>query len=275
MNARTEHHSGQGQIQGQDQGHCQDHIPPEQVPITRDTMSRLLGFHVHKIELFERAFRHISACRHCKTDSYERLEFLGDRVLNFVIGKYLSDAFPDKDEGFLSRMTAKLVSGKCLSYLASQLDLGKFVVMKRTVGAGFTTNARILEDVYEALLGAIYESEGLAVAKAFILATMEKFIDLDRLMIEDNYKDAIMRFTHSRSLPLPVYEVMNDPHVTKEGMFDIRVQLEGCFGRGQASTRKSAEQLAAMRLLLAMGLVAPNGHALVLNKNQIQTPGAR
>jgi ribonuclease-3 len=126
----------------------------------------------------------------------------------------------------------------------------------------------ILEDVFEALCGAIYLSEGIRVLKPFVIHLIEKLVSSSYLMVEDNYKDAVMRYTHANHLPLPTYQVLNDPQATKRGQFDVYVAINGAWGRGQAATRKNAEQMAAMNLLRSLGLIGPNGHALVINKNQ-------
>ena len=247
----------------------EDAEPRSLVPVTEETMRQLLGFSVHDIDMYIAAFTHKSACRSPECTSYERLEFIGDRVVGFIVALYLYNKFPNENEGFLTRLKTKLVCSKFFSYLASQLGLHDYIIMNpRGLRTGQHKSPKIMEDVFEALCGAIFFSEGMHVLKPFVIHLIEKYVTDSYLMVEDNYKDAIMRYTHANHLPLPVYNVLNDPQNTKHGQFDVCVTIHGAWGRGRATTRKNAEQMAAMNLLKTLGLLGDDGHALVVNKNQ-------
>ena len=218
--------------------------------IDRAALEATLGFRVVDIAKYESVFTHKSAIRLTGRACYERLEFIGDAVLSFVVAKYLFDRFPDEQEGFLTRIRTKLVSGEMLATLARRLGLDRFIVMnEKAMLAGWQTNKRIMEDVFESLLGAIYLDLGLMTAKTFVLAVMERHVDWRDLLRDTNFKDIAMRYAQARGLPLPEYRVLNDPQITRRPLFDVAVTIEGAHGRGAAATKKSAEQQAALQVL--------------------------
>lgn len=227
--------------------------------LTRDNLERLLGFRVIEFEPFISVFTHKSAMKITNGSSYERFEFIGDAVINFVVAKLLYDLYPNEDEGFLTRVRTKLVSGKCLSQLAWKLGLHEFIVMnQRSMRHGFNTNPRILEDVFEALIGCIYLQHGLVSAKEFLLSVFNRFIDFNDILRDTNYKDGLMRYAQARGMPLPEYAVVNttpDP----ASAFVVQVSLNGCVGHGAGPSKKQAEQEAARHLLCLLGGLTENG----------------
>jgi ribonuclease-3 len=121
----------------------------------------------------------------------------------------------------------------------------------------WNTNMRILEDCLEALVGAVYLDMGMVHAKNFFLGLIEKFIDMDDMMKDRNYKDALMREMHARSKPLPVYECEMLVQVENEKRvkyFRVSVCIDAFTGAGRGKTKKIAEQAAAKDILLQMGV---------------------
>ena len=201
--------------------------------------------------IYERAFCHKSIANGLITESYERMEFMGDAVINFVVTRYLIEKYPDKDEGFLTRIRTKIVSGKCLSRLALQLGLDRHVQMNdKAMANGWNRNDRILEDVFEALVGCIYMDLGLVTARDFLINTIERNVDFRDIERDDNYKDILMRFTQAHAVPLPFYS-------SSEIMLDGKKLFEvSCFvnnvarGYGRHKNKRQAEQIAAHQALL-------------------------
>lgn len=232
--------------------------------ITQDALEALLGFKVIDFAQFVPVFTHKSAMRVTQGDSYERYEFIGDAIINFVVARLLFDMFPGEDEGFLTRVRTKLVSGACLSGLAWKLGLQRFVIMnQRSLRHGFNTNPRILEDVFEALVGCIYLQHGMVAAKTFLLSVFHRFVDFNDVLRDTNYKDGLMRYAQARGFPLPEYAVVKtspDPAVA----FVVRVQLSGLAGQGCGSSKKQAEQEAAKHLLFQLGGLTATGDVGVL-----------
>lgn len=239
--------------------------------MTRQALEGLLGFRVLDFDKYLSVFTHKSAVRDTGRQSYERYEYMGDAVINFVIAKYLFDMFPGADEGFLTRVRTKLVSGKFLAGLAAKLGLQHHVVMNRkAIQQGWFNNPRIMEDVFESLVGCVYLDLGLMTAKNFFLAVIERFADFDDILRDTNYKDALMRHAQSLGLPLPEYRVVQDPQdpqpahlhgpTGRKPLFRVVVMLDGLArGQGLDTCKKGAEQQAAQRALLALGLLAPSG----------------
>lgn len=230
--------------------------------LTRDALEAALGFRVLDFDKYVSVFTHKSAVRATGRPSYERYEFIGDSVINFVVAKYLYDKFPHADEGFLTRVRTKLVSGKFLASLAERLGLQRFVLMnQKAIQQGWYNNARIKEDLFEALVGCMYFDLGLMAAKAFVLDTIERYSRFDDVLQDTNYKDVLMRFAQGRGMPLPEYRVLNDPQVTRQPQFVVVVVLNGvACGQGWDSSKKGAEQKAAQQGLVSLGL----GPSLIL-----------
>ena len=225
--------------------------------IIRQEIETLIGTKINSTDLYQRAFTHKSALKRYNLEhSFELLEFIGDSVLNFVITRYLFDKFSDRDEGFLTKLRTRLVRGKTLSDVGRRLELYRYVIMdEKGDRNGWANNDNILEDVFESLVGAIYNDIGLPHAKLFILRIFEdpKYIDMEKLMnVDDNYKDRLMRYCQSNSYELPFYNV-----IEKNGnCFVIIVMINGYqYGMGTASTKKNAEQLAAFNTLKILGLL--------------------
>src|SRR5690606_6937626 len=128
-------------------------------PVSREGIERLVGMPVGDMKLYEQALLHRSVLRG-KSETYllsnERLEFLGDAVLGFVTAEHLYHHFPDKDEGFLTRLRAKLVNGQALAQYAEHLELGPLLLLSENmIQAGGRKNPTILADAFEAIIGAL------------------------------------------------------------------------------------------------------------------------
>lgn len=208
--------------------------------------------------LFESAFTHMSGAVRGQRESYERLEYIGDAVLAFVVAKFLFDSFPGEDEGFLTRVRTKIVSGKFLATLSWRLGLHALVVMNQEgLSKGFNANPKILEDVFEAVVGAVYLSAGLVAARDFVLGVVRRHVALDDLLVDTNHKDRLTRYLRTTMAagqttpPAAVYAAKQTP--TKA--FQVVLLVDGVVaGRGTARTKKDAEQAAAKDALQRFGV---------------------
>ena len=215
--------------------------------VDKNTIETLVGTKISNLDLYERAFTHKSALKEDETlsGSFETLEFIGDSVLGFVITKFLYDRYEDKQEGFLTKARTNLVRGETLAKIATKMELYKWIKMdEKGMRNEWNHNPKILEDAFEALIGAIYMDMGLLHAKEFILRIYNdpSFVNMDSIMVDDNYKDHLMRYCQSNGLSLPVYNVGHH----ENGIFYIDVFVDGvCLGRGFAKNKKQAEQNAA------------------------------
>lgn len=188
--------------------------------------------------------------------SNERLEFLGDAVFNLIVGGYLFEKYTDKDEGFLTRLRTKIVRDTHCVKFSKLIGIGPFVlvgsiVKKDQMG---NVNDKLLEDAFEAFIGAIYLDLGFLYAKAFVTKLIEKHVDLNLLHRDDNYKDILMRLTQTKGIDLPEYIVLSQEGPPHKRIFTIRVELKiddqiRKMGTGSGGNKKDAEQEAAMNTL--------------------------
>ena len=211
--------------------------------VSKEQIETLIGTKIKELSLYQKAFTHKSAAA---DESFETLEFMGDSVLGFVITKFLFDKYEKRQEGFLTKARTKLVRSETLADIALKLGLDTMVLMdEKGMRNKWNTNPKILEDVFEALVGAIYMDLGLLHAKQFVLRIYQdpKYVDLNCIMIDDNYKDHLMKYCQVNNLPLPEYRVI----AHEDGVFFIDAYINNNYaGRGYAKTKKQAEQNAAM-----------------------------
>ena len=210
--------------------------------LNRDQLNTLVGTKVKSVELYRRAFTHKSALKRYSglTGSYETLEFMGDSVLGFIVTKHLFDLHEKQQEGFLTKARTKMVRGKTLCEISKVLGLDKLILMdEKGERNGWNTNEHIMEDAFEALVGAIYLDLGMVHAKTFVF---ESFTKVQTSLVDDNYKDQLMRWCQALKYALPDYRVVGNIN----GHFFITVVVDGLeCGSGFALTKKQAEQNAA------------------------------
>lgn len=211
-----------------------------------ERVSAIIGTKINNITHYVRAFTHKSALNRYPnlTQSYETLEFLGDSVLDFIITKFLFDKYGSEEEGFLTKMRVKMVCGTKLCEISKMLGLDQLIIMdEKAERYSWNTNMRMMEDVFEALIGAIYVDLGLLHAKRFVLDTYSK---VEISTIDENYKDQLMRWCQASKVPLPVYNVVSHD----KGIFGIQLVLNGvACGIGYATTKKQGEQHVAEMIL--------------------------
>lgn len=223
--------------------------------ISRAHIEHLLGFPIRDLSVYEQALRHRSLLRgsvNSHRTSNERLEFLGDAVLGFVVANYLYQQFPHQDEGFLTRLRARLVSGKALAQAARRIDLGMFVLMSENMAnAQGRRNSTILADALEAIIGAIYLDLGVKEAEQFINRVILQDVNLNDLAKRnENYKSQLLEFAQARGWDQPDYEVIDETGPSHQKTFTVGVRVRNAiYGQGTASSKKKAEQIAANEAL--------------------------
>lgn len=228
---------------------------PDVSSVDRSTIERLTGQSAGDLDLYRRALTHRSLLRG-EPDSHlasnERLEFLGDALLDFVVGEALYRRFPTKNEGFLTRLRAKLVSGTALARYARRMDLGAHLLMSENAEKGQgRDNASILADAFEALLGALYLDRGHDAARQFVEERALDPVDLrDVAAQEQNYKSALLEYMQARGRPQPTYRVVHEEGPSHDKTFTVEAMVDGAaYGTGTASSKKTAEQHAARESL--------------------------
>ncbi len=203
--------------------------------------------------MLQRALTHRSAAR----DHNERLEFLGDAVLNFVIAARLYDRHGDSPEGDLSRFRTALVNGETLGEIARELGVAEHLIVGpgelRSRGGGASTN--MLANSLEALLGAVYLDAGLDDAQRCVLRLLERRIEaLPEASSLKDPKSRLQEWLQSRGLDLPRYAIESRTRSPHDPRFVVvcRVAERELEVSGQGSSRRGAEQEAARRMLAAL-----------------------
>lgn len=208
------------------------------------------------LKLYEKAFIHKSFHKD-KSLCNERLEFIGDSVLNLIIAHYLYEKFPDENEGFLTRIRTKLVSGESLSLLANQIGFNKFIKMnEKGLTNKWYNNAHILEDVFEAFIGAMYVDKGLEHCRGWVIDAFESVLTSDELTEDTNYKDVLMKTVQNQFSCQPIYKIHNEQGPEHNKNFVIQVFVNGLLlSTGIECTKKKAEQSAARKALQGLGII--------------------
>ena len=218
-------------------------------------LEKILGLRIYDFSLFEKALRHSSAEQSREQgllESYERLEFLGDAILGAVITDYLYHEFPEEMEGFLSATRSKLVSGEACARIARDLGLGDFIELDENMESrGGRQNNSVLADCLESVIGAIYLDSGITSSRKFIHQHIVERVDLPGLVANnDNYKSQLQEFVQARGWDQPEYFVADVDGPPHNSIFTIDVHINGqSRGRGQATSKKRAEQQAARQAL--------------------------
>jgi ribonuclease-3 len=209
--------------------------------------------------LLREALRHSSAEAAADRGSYERLEFLGDAVLGHAIALLLFRRHPDADQGGLTRMKAQLIRSTTLARKARELGLGQLVELGRgeeTLGG--RERPALLEDVFEAVVGALALDAGWDRANAFaekVFATEVERLD-ERTLALANPKTVLQEVAQSRGLPLPEYRQVAEGGPEHRPTWAFEVVWDGrVLARGEGRTKRTAQQEAARRALLRLGLV--------------------
>lgn len=224
------------------------------------TVKNISGCTPRSPELYELAFRHSSMVKGKEKralECNERLEFLGDAVLNLAVGEYLFKKFPMRDEGFLTQMRSKIVNREHLNHLAKKLGIQELIQYSReAIGKDKTIRFKSsMGDALEAFVGAVYMDFGFEKAKKCILGKMVvPLLDMEQLEKTDtNFKSQLLELAQGNALPQPEYELAEERVIRSAGSgraqhhyFTMRVKIQNeILGTAIGANKRKAEQLAA------------------------------
>jgi len=217
----------------------------------RAALESALGHRFQRPDLLDRALIHASADAQ---GGYERLEFLGDRVLALVVATMLYESYPHEPEGALARRHAVLVKRDTIARVARAIGLGDHLILaKGEDDSGGRANPTTLGDAFEAVLGALYLDGGLAVADPFIRRHWTGLMGEDLAPPKD-FKTRLQEWSQGRGIGLPRYDVVEQSGPPHDPQFVVEVHLPGQpLARGTGNTKRVAEQAAAQALMESVG----------------------
>ena len=200
-------------------------------------------------ELLLKAITHKS---YNSKNNYEKLEFLGDRVLGLTISKKLLDLYPDEKEGILDKKLASLVNkNKCLE-VGKSLKLQNFILMGNSKKKSTLIESKIISDCCEALIGAIYLEKGFDFAEKFILKIWKELIKSSKITIIDS-NTRLQEYSLKKFKTLPIYKLISNTGPSHKPSFNVAVRLKDSkFIEATGTSKKEAEQAAAKVFLTSI-----------------------
>ena len=226
----------------------------EAVPL--EVIEQRIDYRFQDQRLLARALVHASVAA-VRTESNERLEFLGDAILGAVVCDHLYRRFPNDREGELTKIKSNVVSRSVCAELAVELGLADAVQLGKGMGGRANIPQSLLAALFESVVGAVYLDGGIEPARAIILRLLDARIgESARLGHQQNFKSVLQQSLQQRELGAPVYIVLNEKGPDHAKCFEICVELgarrfKGCW----AMSKKSAEQQAALEALVELGIV--------------------
>jgi len=228
---------------------------------------------INNINLFRTAFVHQSYCTmknldfknsnsKCPDDclplqdmSYERLEFLGDSILEMIVSSYIFERYPDQNEGFLSKLRTKIVNGKMLGFLANKLELNKYAIISKQVEeSNGRNNYKIMEDIFEALLGSLFidNDNNYDIVYNFVIYILENYLDFsDLISTKNNYKDILIYHMqhHLQDVPKFLEIDITTKDSSKIFTYCIKNKNNTVIAKSTGNSKKEAENNTALEAL--------------------------
>jgi ribonuclease III len=210
------------------------------------------GYRPKEIKFFQKAITHKSYAQVSEINSNERLEFLGDAILDAIVAEYLFQRFPGEDEGYLTKLKSKVVSRKTLGEIAESMNLRSILLYN----AGRSINLNTIEgNAFEAIIGAIYLDGGFEAAKRSMHQyVFRKYVDINRLLEEEiDFKSKLFIWCQRNKLAIE-FRVITEENTGGAWNYEVIATInERDYGKGTGTSKKAAEQAAAQETLQLMG----------------------
>jgi len=231
------------------------------------------NYKINDINLYRTAFVHQSYCTMKNLDfinsnskcpdnclplqdmSYERLEFLGDSILDMIISEYIFERFPDQNEGFLSKIRTKIVNGKMLGFLSNKIGFNKYAIISKQVEeSNGRNNYKIMEDIFEAFIAALFQdsNSNYKLTYKWIIHIIETYIDFSDLIVsKTNYKDMLIYHMqhHLQDIPRFLEIEVNIKDSVKNFKYCIKDKSNTVISTANGNSKKEAENNAALEAL--------------------------
>ena len=220
-----------------------------------EQLEKAIKYSIKNRPLFSQALSHRSYLQVPGTGSaisYERLEFLGDSILNFVVAEYLFHQNTAAEEGDLTKVRSRLVNRKSLNVYSRQTQLERFILISENVSKlGSRGTEKILADAFESLIAAVYLDGGFEEARRLIEREMHRAIEAGSIKIEDeNFKSQLLEYSQGAGNGIPRYVTLKEEGPDHDRTFTIEVYLDNRpYGVGMGKNKKDAEQAAAEEAL--------------------------
>jgi ribonuclease-3 len=227
--------------------------------VSPQDFAKLIGIEFTNIGLLTRALTHRSFLNEHKgvLEDNERLEFLGDAVLDFLVGAWLYNRFPEMAEGQLTRYRAALVGNHQLAEFAREIDLGSAMRLgKGEAESGGRERSTLLGSAFEAVIGALYLDRGFSVVNQFI----EPYLDEAVLRIlaarrDQDPKSKLQEWSQSQGYGTPIYRTVSSMGPDHDKIFEVEVSINGhVFGKGKGSSKQVAAKISAQMALESLEL---------------------
>jgi len=220
-----------------------------------EKLSAILGYTPAHLNLYTQAFMHKSNSVQVNghRQHNERLEFLGDAILNGIVAEYLYKKYPNGDEGFLTKMRSKIVKRKTLDAIGAKMGVDEIMtIMNKT-----HISRSMLGNAVEALIGAIYIENGYTFTRRYIVSEiLRKYLDIHRLeVLDDNFKSQLLEWCQKNGKEIN-YELISKYKADKRDRFKIAVVVSGeHIAEADDFNKKNAEQIASEKAMLKLGIL--------------------
>lgn len=225
---------------------------PQEIKLTRFIIQSF-GYHPKNLALFIKALSHKSITRNNEVEeSNERLEFLGDAILDAVIAEYLYEKYPGNDEGYLTTLKSKIVNRKNLSEIGEKMGIRHYLNYSTSRSINFSS---IEGNAFEALIGALYLDGGYKQVKESVRnCILRKFVDINKLLEEEvDFKSRLIIWCQKKHLALEFF-LVNETKQQGINKYDIEVRInQAVYGAGTGGNKKEAEQNAAKETFNLIG----------------------
>ena len=213
-------------------------------------LQKIIGIKFKSQSLLIKSLTHKS---YDSVSNYEKLEFLGDRVLGLVISKNLLKLYPNEKEGALDKKLASLVNKNTCFIIGNRIELSKYIFLGNENKTYTSANKKIVSDCIEALIGAIYLDKGLDVVEKFILFNWRSFLQNSQ-QTEIDAKTRLQEYSLKKFKLLPVYKLISNTGPRHSPIFKVGVKLQDTkFFEAKGASKKDAEQNAAKKVILFLG----------------------
>tara|TARA_B100002051_G_C16707347_1_gene624565 strand:+ start:765 stop:1562 length:798 start_codon:yes stop_codon:yes gene_type:complete len=230
----------------------------------------IIDFKPNNLSFYKTSFIHTSYCKlndykeyiypgepclKLQDTSYETMEFLGDAILESVTCSYIYKRFYEihkQNEGFLTKLKIRIVCGENLSYFSENLNFNKFLIISKNIedNCNGRNNQKILNNVFESFIGAIFLDKGYHFAETFIINVIETYFDFTETLLQDNnYKDQIIRYFHNNFKKNPTFTLIEN--CDEDGIYYCEFSFNNkLICKGEGNTRKKAEQDVSKKALI-------------------------